>query len=451
MLDTALLPTDVDPIGKSAIRKASLRLLPLLALGYGAAYMDRINISFASLQMNRDLHFSAATYGLGAGLFFFSYAAFEIPSNLLLFRFGARRWMARIMISWGILAMLMFLVRTPVQFYTVRFLLGLAEAGFFPGILYYLTVWFPAGIRARAISRFYIALPLSSVLMGIIAGALLNLNGRFSLAGWQWMFLFEGLPSVLLGIVFLIYLPDSPSDARWLTPSERSWIIETIERESVKSLSKRHSALAALAEPRVWLVGTFLLLMLCSNYALLFSLPDIVRLSTHLSTTNVGFVIAGLSILGAVSMIAGAIYSDRTRQRYPQIIVTSLVAAICFFVCGVSNQPAVLLPALTLLLTAEYSMQGPVLSIPQEFFSGRSAAAGLAAVNTIAVFGGFLGPYAFGLAKNLTGNYQRGLTLMSIPTFVAAALMLYIRHIARQRDRAIAGQTNLSIQTSLSS
>ncbi len=204
MAASSITEATVDKaIGRSAMRKATLHLIPLIALGYGAAYMDRVNISFAALQMNRDLNFSSTTYGLGAGLFFLSYAACEIPSNLLLYRFGARRWLSRIMFTWGLIAIAMLFVRTPWQFYAARFFLGMTEAGFFPGIIFYLTQWFPPEQFARTISRFYISLPLSSVFMGLIAGALMNLNGHLGLAGWQWLFLVEGIPPVLLSIAFL--------------------------------------------------------------------------------------------------------------------------------------------------------------------------------------------------------------------------------------------------------
>src|SRR5277367_317490 len=217
-----------DLIGKSAVRKASWRLIPLIGLGYGIAYIDRVNISFASLQMNRDLHFSATVYGLGAGLFFLSYSACEVPSNLLLVRFGARRWLARIMFTWGLLAIGMMFVKTAPQFYVMRFLLGVAEAGFFPGVVFYLMQWFPPEMRARAISRFYVSLPLSSALMGALAGALLNLQGKLGLAGWQWLFLIEGLPAILLSVAFLLWLPNGPGDAKWLTGDERAWVLEQI-------------------------------------------------------------------------------------------------------------------------------------------------------------------------------------------------------------------------------
>ena len=227
-------------IGASALRKASVRLIPLIAIAYGVAYTDRVNISFAALQMNRDLHFSASAYGLGAGLFFLSYAACEIPSNLLLYRFGARRWIARIMITWGLLAMGMMFVKTPLEFYAVRFLLGMAEAGFFPGVVYYLSQWFPANVRARTVSRFYVALPLSSVFMGGLAGALLNLQGRLGLAGWQWLFLAEGFPAVILSVIFFFFLPNTPAEAKWLTAAERDWLVDQLRADNT-AIGERHS------------------------------------------------------------------------------------------------------------------------------------------------------------------------------------------------------------------
>src|SRR5690242_17233781 len=206
-----------DVLERATVRAVAWRLLPMIAIGYGIAFIDRVNISFASLQMNRDLHFSAAVYGLGGGLFFLSYAAAEVPSNMLLVRVGARRWLARIMATWGAIAVGMMFVRTPMQFYVMRFLLGVAEAGFFPGVIYYLTLWIPAAHRGRAISRFYVAAPLGSTVMGAVAGALLGLQGRLGLAGWQWLFLVEGAPAILMSVVFLLRLPDVPESVSWLS------------------------------------------------------------------------------------------------------------------------------------------------------------------------------------------------------------------------------------------
>ncbi len=216
-----------------ALHRTSWRIIPLIALGYGTAYMDRVNISYAALQMNRDLHLSNTVYGFGAGLYFLSYAACSIPSNLMLYRFGARRWLSYIMVTWGVIAMAMLFVRTPMQFFIARFLLGVAEAGFFPGIIYTIFQWYPAAMRARAVSRFYIAFPISTVIMGSLAGALMSLQGRLSLAGWQWLFLVEAIPAIVLGFVFYLLLPDGPADAHWLTEPERSAIVASVVQDTV--------------------------------------------------------------------------------------------------------------------------------------------------------------------------------------------------------------------------
>ena len=272
IIPDALSDSAEGRIGRSAVRKASWRLIPLIALGYGTAFMDRINISFASLQMNRDLHFSATVYGFGAGLFFVSYAACEVPSNLLLVRFGARRWLSRIMLTWGLLAIGMMFVRTAPQFYVMRFLLGMAEVGFFPGVVFYLMQWFPPEMRARAVSRFYISLPLSSAVMGSFAGALLNLQGRLGLPGWQWLFLVEGLPAIVLSAVFFLHLPDAPADAEWLAPSERKWLLERIHVDAASG-GHTHDVARALLDPRVLQMGLVFLCMLGATYAYQFSGP----------------------------------------------------------------------------------------------------------------------------------------------------------------------------------
>jgi ACS family tartrate transporter-like MFS transporter len=429
-LDQALTSSEAA-IGASALRKASLRLIPLIALGYGAAYMDRVNISFASLQMNRDLHFSATVYGFGAGLFFLSYAACEVPSNLLLYRFGARRWLARIMITWGLLAIGMLFVRTPAQFYTVRFLLGMAEAGFFPGAVFYLMQWFPPDLRARTVSRFYISLPLSAAFMGLIAGALLNLDGQLGLRGWQWLFLIEGMPAVLLGILFFLFLPDTPAHAKWLTEDERQWIFRHVHQDPSGSAHHHESIRHTLLDPRVWQIGIFELLMLMSIYGYIFIAPQFIQSITHLTVTKVGFTICALSLIGVPSMLLGAIHSDhalsRSQDRYRHIIPCCLVMGAALAVCGLFSSLLVVFSALVLLQISYNSMQGPFWALPASFFKGRSAAAGIAAVNTLGIIGGFVGPYWMGIAKDLTGTYQRGLLTLSFPMLAAAGIMFYMR------------------------
>ncbi len=419
--------TPDDPTAARAFRKATLRLLPLIFLGYGTAYMDRVNISFASLQMNRDLHFSATVYGFGAGLFFLSYAACEVPSNLLLCRFGARRWLARILITWGLLAMAMMLVRTPWQFYTVRFLLGMAEAGFFPGVVFYLTQWFPPEQRCRSVSRFYVAIPISSAFMGSIAGALLNLNGRSGLAGWQWLFLIEALPAILLGVIYFLYLPNGPADASWLTPPERSAILARIP--SPDATHHAESILPVLRNPRVLLLGVFMFCMLGSNYAYIFSAPAILLKVTGLSISRVGFLLAAMNLLAAAGMIVNANLSDRRRAPFTHILPGCFMVTTGFLIAGLSTTP---IPAVTghlILLLGTYSLIGPLWAISTQFFSGRSAAAAIAAMNTIGILGGFVGPYWMGFTKDLTGNYQRGLLLTAPFMLLGAAIML---HLSRQ-------------------
>src|SRR5580692_11618247 len=414
--------------GRSALRKASWRLIPLIAVAYGVAFTDRVNISFAALQMNRDLHFSASVYGFGAGLFFLSYAACEVPSNLLLVRFGASRWIARIMLTWGLLAMGMIFVKTPHEFYAMRFFLGMAEAGFFPGVVFYLSQWFPANVRARTISRFYISLPLSSVVMGALAGALLNMQGLLSLAGWQWLFIVEGFPAVILSAIFFFFLPNAPPEANWLTAGEKIWLVDQLRADNAAA-GGEHTAgvLHAILNPRVWQIGLFLLSIYIGFYAFSFSAPVLIQQVTGFSNTNVGFVIAFFGLLGALAMVLNGLHSDRANERYLHLIVPCVLIASAFIVAGLSVHPFAAVPAFAIIIIAFNATGGPVWTIPSTFLTGKSAAAGIATANMIAIIGGFVGPYWMGLAKDFTGNYQRGLLTLAIPSLAAAAILLNMR------------------------
>jgi ACS family tartrate transporter-like MFS transporter len=416
-------------IGASSLRKASLRLLPLIGIAYGVAYTDRVNISFAALQMNRDLHFSASMYGFGAGLFFLSYAVCEVPSNLLLYRFGARRWIARIMFTWGLLAMGMMFVKTPLEFYFVRFLLGMSEAGFFPGVIYYLSQWFPANVRARTVSRFYVALPLSSVFMGGLAGALLNLQGRLGLAGWQWLFLAEGLPAVVLSVIFFVFLPNTPAEAKWLTTEEREWLLNQL-RASNSAIGERHGegVLHAILNPRVWQLGMYLLCIYIGFYAFSFSAPVMIQQVTGLSNANVGFVIAIMGVLGALGMVLNGQHSDRANERYLHLAVPCVLIAAAFVVGGLTVAPIFAIPAYAIIFIGFNATGGPSWAVASGFLTGRSAAAGIATANTIAIVGGFLGPYWMGRARDFTGNYQSGMLTLAIPSLAGAAIVLVMRH-----------------------
>jgi ACS family tartrate transporter-like MFS transporter len=426
-------------VARSAYRKVSLRILPLIAFGYGAAYIDRVNISFAALQMNRDLKFSGTIYGLGAGIFFLSYAACEIPSNLLLYRVGARRWLARIMVTWGLIAMGMVFVRTPVQFYVARFLLGLAEAGFFPGVIYYLTQWFPPELRARSITRFYIAWPLSSVVMGVLAGSLMGLDGHGGLSGWQWLFLVEGLPPVLLGVLFWMLLPDNPAAARWLTEPERN-AIRPPGRPAAGAPLGQHaeSIVPALCDSRVWLLGIFMFFMLSSSYAYSFSAPSLVLKLSGFTINGTGLVIAAMNLLGASAMLGNASWSDRGRDPFWHVIPGCLMMSVGFLAFGLSSVPAIALSGLLCTIIGHMSMQGPLWTISTSFLRGRAAAAGIAAMNTIGILGGFAGPTWVGFAKDLTGNEQRGMIPMAAPMLAGAGIMLYLRYRSRQPKAVLA-------------
>ncbi len=395
--------------------------------------MDRINISFAALRMNSDLHFSATVYGFGAGLFFIGYAFCEVPSNLLMLRFGARRWLARIMFTWGLLAMAMMFVRTPFGFYSLRLLLGIAEAGFFPGVIYYLTLWFPANMRARAVSRFYIALPLGSTVMGSLAGWLMGLNGKLGLAGWQWLFLLEELPAVLFSFVILKMLPDTLSDARWLTPIEKAWLQRQLDTDSRQAhLGHGAGVMQALFSPKVWMIGAFFFFALTCSYAYNFSVPAILQVVTGWNIAQVGYMVAVFGLAGAVSMLANSAHSDRTAERSLHCILPCLVMGAAFLVASYAVQPWLVVASLGISFAAFTAMLGPALSLPTQFLAGRAAAAGIAAMNTITMFSGFVGPYWMGLTKDATGSYWVGLRGLALPSLAAAGMMYLLTRSLRR-------------------
>jgi MFS transporter, ACS family, tartrate transporter len=445
--NSTVLPSPADPareaaIGARAQRKAALRLLPILAIGYGMAYIDRINISFASLRMNDDLHFSATVYGIGAGIFFIGYALCEVPSNLLMLRFGAKRWLTRIMFTWGLLAACMMLVRTPWEFYTVRLLLGISEAGFFPGVIYYLTLWFPAPVRARAISRFYISLPISSAISGALAGFLLGLDGHWGLSGWQWLFLAEGLPTALFSVVVFLLLPDKPAHAPWLTAEEKDWLERRLSEEATQAhIGREAGVMRALLSPKVWMIGMFFFCALTCAYGYTFSAPAIYIAATGWDVTRVGYLVAVIGLAGAVAMLLGGISSDRTGERRLHCIVPCLIMAACFVLAGLAQQGWLVVGSLALMWLALMALEAPALALPTQFLSGPACAAGVAAMNTITMFSGFLGPYWMGRMRDLTGSYWIGLDGLALPALGAAGFMFALtRSLARHRPPQTAAE-----------
>ena len=416
---------NADP-GESTQKKIAWRLVPLFALGFGVSLMDRNNVGFAALQMNRDLHFSASIYGFGAGLFAIGLALFEIPSNLVLYRFGARRWLARILLTWGLIATGMVFVRTPSQFYAMRFALGVAEAGFFPGVVFYMLQWFPDNLRARAISRFYVAAPLVAIANGLLAGPLMSLQGKLGLRGWQWLFLLEGLPAVLLSVLFLFQLPNTPDEAEWLTSGERAWLKARITAD-IRPETHLEDTWRALRDKRIWLLGLLYFCLLTCIYAYNFTAPIILRGLTGFSIASLGVLMAINGLLGVVSMTVNATHSDRTRERRWHLMIPLLIMAAGFLATGSSKNPRWVVPAFALAVAGFYATQGICYAIPGSFLKGKSAAAGIALVSSLGILGGFAGPAWIGWIKDATGSYQIGLMTLAIPCLTGVAVVFSLR------------------------
>ena len=424
----------MDPnVGRAALKKISWRLLPLLCVGYGIAYMDRVNISFAALQMNDELHFSATVYGLGGGLFFLSYCLLEIPSNLLLVRFGARRWISRIMFTWGILAICMMFVKTPAQFYAMRFMLGAAEAGFFPGVLFYLSNWFPEAHSGRAISRFYVSLPISVAFMGVLAAPLLNLQGMTTLSGWQWLFLVEGIPAVIVSALIWRTLPDNPVQARWLSTEEQQWIVSRVSISGSSVLAAdEHRLSAALTSAYVWKFGFCNLLIMGSAYAFNLSAPALLKVATRWDTAAVGLLISGTAIAGAVCMLINGWHSDRHNERYLHTIVPLSLMACSLGVIGSNYTPVLVIPAYVTYYLSSMAVQAAFWPLASNTLRGRLSAVGLAAIGSIGMFGGFLGPVIWGIARDHTGSYRAGLLALGVLYVAVAASLLSLRSETRR-------------------
>ena len=381
--------------------------------------MDRVNVGFAALQMNQELKFSATIYGLGAGAFYFSYALFEIPSNMLLTRFGARRWLARIMFTWGLISAGTMFVRTPGQFYTMRFLLGMAEAGFFPGVVYYLAQWFPRTQRGRAISRFYFFGPLSQAVMGPASAWLLGLHGHADLSGWQWLFLAEGLPAVFVGIAIFLLLPDSYRTVRWLKPKQSEWIGRELERDS-KRMGAPHSGslAAALAHPatlRFAILG-FLTIGVMVTYAL--SGPLILK-AAGFTSGQIGMLVGVGGILGAAGMLATGLISDRLGERFTTMWISTTMMGIAFALNAAASSPALIAMAYLLYAASWGAVTLSQVSAWPDVLHGRVLALACAAVNTVSQAGAFLMPIVWGRAADATGSFHLGLVLLTAATGLA--------------------------------
>jgi len=410
------------------------RLLPFLLLLYIISWLDRVNVGFAKLQMNGDLGLSETAYAFGAGIFFVAYAACEIPSNLLLVRFGARRWIARIMLTWGLLSAGTMFVEGETSFYIMRFLLGAAEAGFLPGIIYYLSDWFPRPQRAKAVSWFMIGIPLSIVFGGPLSGWLLGFEGIRGLHGWQWMYLVEGLPAALLGVVVLFYLTDKPTDAEWLTPDQRRWLSDTIATENAQA-QKRHgiSLGRALTHPTVWMLALIMLCCQTGSYGLTLWVPTIVKGLAGYSNSATGWLTAIPYVAAALGMVLIGRSSDRSGERFMHLAIPTAIGALGFVATAILKSPLPAIIAITVAAVGDYGTRGPFWALPGKFLSGKAAAAGIALINAFAAIGGFVGPMIVGYLKDKTGTFEAPLYLLAGILFMGSVLTLVLR-----RSRSLA-------------
>lgn len=421
---------NLPDLASVTLRKVTLRLIPFLFILYIVAWLDRVNVGFAGLQMNADLGFSSAAFGFGSGVFFLGYCLFEVPSNLILHRVGARRWISRIMISWGIISAAMMFVRTAPTFYALRFLLGAAEAGFFPGVVYYLSHWYPEGQRARAIAAFMTAVPVSGVIGGPLSGALLTLNGLFGLAGWQWLFLVEGVPAILLGVIVLFYLTDRPEAAHWLSPAEKDWLVSRLAAErSPRDGKSLDGIFAALTNPTIWHLGIIFLFAAIGFYGYSFWAPLVVKSLTGSSDFGVGVILGGISAVTIIAMMLNSAHSDQTDERPLHVAAALLISGAGFFGCALLRDPILALLFLALVPIGHCAAYGPFWSMPSRFLSGAPAAAGIALVVTIANVGGLVGPTIIGAMKDRFGTHGPAFMLLGGCAAFAAFLAMILGRV----------------------
>jgi MFS family permease len=430
---TSVLPLQAgrSALERQTMAKVTRRLIPLLMVCYFTAYLDRVNVGFAALTMNKALGFSAAVFGLGSGIFFVGYFLFEIPSNLILARVGARRWIARILVTWGIISGLTAFVWGEWSFYGIRFVLGLAEAGFYPGIILYLTWWFPSYYRSRIIGIFMTAIPISVILGSIVSSQLLRLDGWLGLQGWQWLFLLEAVPPIILGVVVAVYLTDGPAQAKWLRPDQQQWLTERLAAERVQRESIHHYALGeTLLNPRVWMLTLVYFGQNVSGYGFVLFLPQIVS-KFGASVGLVGLITAIPYVFGALAMVAWGWHSDRTGERNKHAAAACLLAFAGLAVCVFIDDPVVMMVALVLAQMGQSSIAPTFWTLPTAMLSGTAAAGGIAMINAVGNLGGFLGPYLVGLIKDATGSFSLGLLGISMGALAGAVVLLALGHDRR--------------------
>ncbi|MFZ3200060.1 MAG: MFS transporter [Candidatus Acidiferrales bacterium] len=429
--------TSHGEIEAAVISRITWRIVPFLFLLYIVAYLDRINVGFAALEMRKQLGFNDAIIGYAGGAFFIGYVLFQVPSNLILRRVGARRWIGTLMICWGVISSSMLLVRTPLNFYTSRFLLGLAEAGFFPGMIFYLRCWFPSSVRARTVAWFMMAGPLSGVFGGPISGALLGIH-HAGLAGWQWLFLIEGLPAVVLGVVAFFYLTDAPEKALWLRADQRAWLVGTLSEEVHPDPAVQGRDLfAALAAGRAWLLILVYFGLNAPSYGISLWLPSMIRSHSGIGNFRIGLLAAIPYVAAAIAMVLVGHHSDRSGERRWHVAVAGFTGGLALCIAAGCSSVFALIVAISLATVCIYSMLGPFWAISTSLLTGAAAAPGIAVVNSLGNLGGFVGPSVIGVLKKATGSFTGGLLFVGAALAISGFLVLLVRMKPAKRDAPV--------------
>jgi ACS family tartrate transporter-like MFS transporter len=425
---------------RSTMRKVYLRLLPFAVLSYVLAYIDRINVSFAGLTMRGDLGMSAGTFGFAVGMFYWGYFIFEVPSNVILEKIGARIWIARIMISWGILAGLTAVVTGSTSFAIVRFLLGVAEAGFFPGIILYFTYWFPSHHHARIVSGFLVGLPVAVAIGAPISTGLLGLDGLFGLKGWQIMYIAEAIPTLVIGVVTFFVLTDRPEQAKFLTAEERNWLVTTIaaERRATEAIRK-FTMWQALYNPKVLLLGLNYLGIVTASLGMLIFVPQMIKSLGDYSNMTVGWLTMIPYTCGAIAMVVWGRISDRMNERRWNLFIGCLFSTVGLIIAGMTMGTWWALVGMSIAAMGFYGSKGPFFAMPPMFLSGPALAAGIAWINSIGNLGGFFGPWYVGVMKDLTGNYSGGLYGLALLGLIAAIVCAVFLHIPNRLPSSAIG------------
>ncbi len=439
----------MSELEKRTIGKVMTRLVPFLIVCYFVAYLDRVNVGFAKLTMDKDLGLTETMFGFGSGVFFLAYFLFEVPSNLFLEKFGARRWIARIMITWGILSGAMAFIpqisaatgiSPEYTFYGVRILLGMAEAGFFPGIIFFLTLWFPGVYRGRIVGMFMAAIPMSSVIGGPVSGYLLGMDGVAGMAGWQWLYVLEALPALILSVVVLNYLTDKPSDAQWLNADERGWLTRTLSTERAVRESKHDfSVMQTLSNPRVLALAVVYFGAVASNYGVGFFMPTIVK-AFGLSNAMTGWVVAIPYLVGAIGMVWWSKRSDEKLERKNHAVIALAVAAIGLVLATLTEDPVLKMLAFSFSAFGVFAILPVFWTLPTAFLSGPAAAAGIAVINSIGNLSGFAGPFAMGAIKDATGSFNGGLLLIAAFVTLALVIVMLLGHDTALEKAGVARQ-----------